>query len=251
MSDDDATIVDELIALAQEPSGEWLLQFRGLVGARQYRHLYKLLRSLSPPGSRVLDWGVANGHFSYFLQRAGYDTFGYSLEDLTFAPLLGDASYGFVRGGPDQPVDLPFRTGSFDLVVSVGVLEHVREAGGEEAASLSEIQRILRPGGAFVAYHFPRRGSWVEFLARRTPGKPQHQYLYSRREVAELAGASGLRLEQVRRYAFLPRNMWSKAPRFIRNSRFVAGTWDALDALLARALAPLCTYYWFVARKPE
>jgi len=251
MRADDARIVDELVTLAQEPSGEWLLQFRGLVGARQYRHLYRLLRSVAPPGSRVLDWGVANGHFSYFLQRAGYETFGYSLEDLTFDPLLGDPSYGFVRGGPSQVVELPFRTGSFDVVVSVGVLEHVREVGGDEAASLREIHRILRPGGAFVAYHFPRRRSWVEFLARRTPGKPQHEYLYSRREIAELAGAADLQLEEVRRYAFLPRNLWSKAPSFARNSRLVAATWDALDTLLASLLAPLCTYYWFVARKPE
>ena len=247
----DSTILDELVDLAQEPSGEWLLQFRGLVGARQYRHLYKLVRSIAAPGSRVLDWGVANGHFSYFLQRADYDTFGYSLEDLTFAPLLDDPSYAFVLGGPEQPVDLPFQTGSFDVVVSVGVLEHVREVGGTEAESLREIHRILRPGGAFVAYHFPRRRSWVEFLARRTPGKPQHEYLYSRREIAELADGAQLRLEQVHRYAFLPRNMWSKAPGFMRNSRFIAAAWDGLDTILASALAPLCTYYWFVARKPE
>lgn len=251
MSDADAEIVDELVALAQEPTGEWLLQFRGLVGARQYRHLHKLVRSLASPGCRVLDWGVANGHFSYFLLRTGYDTFGYSLEDLTFAPLLGESAFGFVRGGPSQPVELPFQTGSFDVVVSVGVLEHVREVGGTEADSLREIQRILRPGGAFVAYHFPRRRSWVEFLARRTPGKPQHEYLYSRREIADLVEGANLRLEQVRRYAFLPRNMWSKAPLSLRNSRVVASAWDGLDTLLASLLAPLCTYYWFVARKPE
>ena len=251
MSTDDETIIDELVAFAQEGTGEWLLPFRGLVGARQYRRLYRLLRSLAAPGARVFDWGVANGHFSYFLVRAGYDTFGYSLEDLTFAPLMREPEYRFARGGFSQPVELPFRAESFDVVVSVGVLEHVREAGGDEVASLREIHRILRPGGAFIAYHFPHRGSWVEFLARRMPGKSGHQYLYSRRQIAALAGAADLRLEHVQRYAFLPRNLWGKAPRLARNSRLVAATWDGLDALLARLLAPLCTYFCFVARKPE
>ncbi len=42
-------------------------------------------------------------------------------------------------------------------------------------------------------------------------------------------------------------NLWGKAPRYVCNSRVVAATWDGLDVLLAR----LCTYFCFVARKPE
>ena len=249
MSVSDATILDELVAFAQDETGQWLLPFRGLVSARQYRHLYRKMRSLAAPGARVLDWGVATGHFSYFLMRAGYDAVGYSLEDLTFVPLRREPAYRFVRGSVRQPVALPFRAASFDVVVSVGVLEHVRETGGDEVASLREIHRVLRPGGAFIAYHLPQSTSWVELVARATPGKHAHRFRYDRRAIAEMIAAAGLRLEDVGRYAFLPRNVWGRAPRTIRNSRLVATAWDGLDAILGRVLAPSCTYYWAVARR--
>jgi len=209
------------------------------------------VRAIAPPGARILDWGIANGHFSYFLVRAGYRTYGYSLEDLTFARLLDDPAYGFVRGGPARPIALPFRDASFDVVASVGVLEHVRETGGDELASLREIARILRPGGCFLCYHFPNRTSWVEFLARQIPGKPHHSSLYARTEILALVGGAGMRLESLRRYAILPRNTWGAMPAAFRNSRLVASGWDALDGFLERLLPPLCTYFSFVARKPS
>jgi len=44
-------------------------------------------------------------------------------------------------------LDLPFATGSFDLVVANLVLHHIRPL----PALLSEVARVLRPGGRFVA----------------------------------------------------------------------------------------------------
>ncbi len=37
----------------------------------QYRPLYRAMRKYVKPGAHVLDWGSGNGHFSYFLLRAG------------------------------------------------------------------------------------------------------------------------------------------------------------------------------------
>jgi SAM-dependent methyltransferase len=44
---------------------------------------------------------------------------------------------------------LPFANGSFDAVLTVNVLEHGRP--GEAQAAVSEVWRVLRPGGAFLA----------------------------------------------------------------------------------------------------
>jgi len=43
----------------------------------------------------------------------------------------------------------------FDAVVSVGVLEHVKETGGSEIGSLREIFRILKLNGYLSVTTFP------------------------------------------------------------------------------------------------
>src|SRR5438445_7514968 len=47
---------------------------------------------------------------------------------------------------PGRGEDLPFAGDTFDLVVSVWVLEHLRTP----ERVLGEVQRVLRPGGHFV-----------------------------------------------------------------------------------------------------
>ncbi len=69
---DDEDIFAELVALSKTEAGKGLLQFRNLASAHQYKSFYKLFRRYVLPQSKVLDWGTGNGHFSYFLGRAGY-----------------------------------------------------------------------------------------------------------------------------------------------------------------------------------
>ena len=59
---------------------------------------------------------------------------------------------------------LPFADGSFDLVTANMVLEHLQEP----AAQLSEIFRVLRPGGVFVGLT-PNRVGYQAALARCIP----------------------------------------------------------------------------------
>jgi SAM-dependent methyltransferase len=75
---------------------------------------------------------------------------------------------------------IPFPDGYFDVVVSNQVFEHVREP----LPCLFEINRVLRPGGRFLAL-FPTRDIWWEghlglWLPHRFYGQPKFQRRYIR-----------------------------------------------------------------------
>ncbi len=235
----DAEVLAEL-----EASGEqW--QFRSRVGSHQYLRLYDLVRRHLEPGAHVLDWGAANGHFSYFLVRSGFRATGYSLFDDAIPEAVSATGYRLVVGDPSDPVTLPFEDGAFDAVSSIGVLEHVRETGGDERASLREIVRVLRPGGAFICFHLPNRSSWIDGLLRLA-GAQHHAYRYTSRDVLALVQASGMELVETRRYALLPRNPMHHLP-LAQSERF-AQVYDAADGLLGSLLPWICTNHYFVAR---
>ena len=247
---DDDRILRELMDRA-ERGGMQLPQFGSFAGARQYRRLQRMARRHLPAGACVLDWGTGFGHFSYFLTRAGYRVTGYAIEGVSAAAWLDEPYERFVGGSPADPVRLPFADGEFDAVASVGVLEHVRETGGDESASLAEIVRVLRPGGVFLCYHFPNRTSWIDFVSSRVPGKHHHVHRYGRADIERLMLDAGLELLEIARYGFLPRNLLNRLPAGLRRARWTADLWDALDAALGAAFAPLCQNFAFVARLPR
>lgn len=234
------------------------LQFATYVGAYQYCKLYELMEQYVPAGSQVLDWGTGSGHFSYYLMRAGYQACGFGFSDW---PLLcqdvarenspsTQRAYAYQQGSPAQPITLPFTDASFDAVVSVGVLEHVRETGGDELASLKEVYRILKPGGCFICYHFPNRYSWIEFLARRTQ-RFSHPYLFTGNDIRALVKATPFQLLNLGRYALLPRNIWQTSiARHPRWGPLAGAFYNQLDQGVGGLLPMVCQNYYFVVRKP-
>ncbi|MGD1930264.1 MAG: methyltransferase domain-containing protein [Leptolyngbyaceae cyanobacterium] len=226
------------------------LQFATYVSAYQYLRLYDLMRRYVQPGSQVLDWGTGSGHFSYFLAQAGYQPSGFGFSDYPlFCQNLPSVTYHYQQGSPSTPVELPFGDGTFDAVVSVGVLEHVRETGGQEIASLQEIHRILKPGGCFLCYHFPNRYSWIEFLARFTQ-RFSHPYLFTAADIRALVQEAQFDLLEMGRYALLPRNIWQSSA--LRDEGFgpaIATAYNQLDRGLGWLLPMICQNYLFVARK--
>jgi len=245
----DDVILDELVDAARRFPDRQLLQFRSRIGANQYRRLYRLVRAFTREGALVLDWGSGNGHFTYFLQRAGRAAHGFSLLPGTFRAWIPDPEYPFIQGGESEPVQLPYADAMFDAVVSVGVLEHVRETGGDESRSLREIVRVLKPGGVFICYHFPNQHSWIDRVARRFPDMHRHEFRYTARDIRGLVAGAGLRLEAVGRYGGLPRNSAGALPDRLARSRIAAAVWDAGDAALGSVLSRWCQNYYFVARK--
>ncbi len=247
---DDISIISEIVALAEKNPEIRISHLQNFASTYQFRFMYRFFRKYVSRGAGVLDWGVGNGHFSYFLMRSGYNVCGFSFENFPAEVGLSDTHYRFVRGNAMDPVRLPFKDCSFAAVASVGVLEHVKETGGDEVASLGEIARILKPDGVFVCCHLPNRYSLIEALARCFPNKHYHKFRYTGSDIAALVKQSKLQLVETKRYGFLPRNIWQYAPKRLRHTRIFALAWDILDALLAFPFTLLCRNYIFVARKP-
>lgn len=242
-------IFRELAALQQQdPACADLLQFRRRITARQYGRLYDLVRRYVPSGAAVLDWGCGNGHASFGLQRLGFNVTGFSFEELGLRRHL--EGYKFERGSQGEPARLPFANAAFEAVLSVGVLEHVRETGGSEEASLREIARVLAPGGVFICYHLPNRYSAIEAVTRNFfPGRYSHPHRYDGADIERMCEVAGLQLLERRRYGVVPRNFWAALPGWIGDSQLLCGAWDAVDTALGRVLGVLAQNHWFVARK--
>lgn len=223
-------------------------QFENVATQAQYRVPYLVAASHVNRGDHVLDWGCGNGHFSLFLESLGAEVTGYSFEPRPRA-MAGSSSFTFVSGGAIDPRSLPFANAGFDAVIGVGVLEHVWETGGDEADSLAELARVVKPGGVLLTFHLPSDTGWIESVVR-TLGLKKH--LHGRRfgaeRIHELWTAAGFTIVDIGRYNALPRAELRLLPGFLRHSAAFAQAYDFVDNVIARMLPRVCTNYFVVAR---
>jgi SAM-dependent methyltransferase len=199
-----------LTRIANEtPSHRFLAHSTQAVYRRQVRYLSNLLNGRldrSRKSIKVLDWGCGKGHITYLLLEEGLDVTSCDVDnsaaDSTFGqetPILKRLEKTVIP--LRDPISLPFETASFDCVTSFGVLEHV----STDIGSLKEVRRVLRPGGLFFVTFLPFRFSWTQALARLR-GNSYHDRLYSIRQVAELAQATGFKLESIWLAQLFPKN---------------------------------------------
>ncbi len=228
--------------------GDGSVAFGCLMSVRQYARLYDITLKYVSAGARCLDWGGGDGHFAYFLSQNSYKASLYAFGRPTFiAQEIKEGKINFIQGDKDAPVELPYGAASMDAVFSVGVLEHVTEFGGSESASLEEIARILKPGGRFVCYHFPNKGSWIEALSRKLGGH-YHANTYTKKQIEKLfEPCFDIRL--IYRYAFLPRNSLRRLPKFLGNNPVLALLFDTVDRVASRLLPWFCQNWLVVAEK--
>lgn len=107
---------------------------------------WRVMSDKLAPGAAVLDVGCGLGSWAFFLASRGFKAVAvdFSTELLRKARARGPAG---VRWAAGLAGALPFASGTFDGLISWGVIEHYEE-GPEEV--LSEFARVLRPGGRLV-----------------------------------------------------------------------------------------------------
>ncbi len=134
-----------------------------------------------PEATCVLDLGCGGGTYVRYLAGLGHHSIGldYSLPSLERARAADPGPKGLYLAG--EAYALPFRTASFGLVVSIGVLQTL----GEPARAIAEMARVLRPGGSLVVEALNRRAlvSRVRSMVARVRGESERVRLLDPEEV--------------------------------------------------------------------
>ena len=154
---------------------------------------------------KILDWGGQYGHVTKILSTY------FTNVDLYLPLSVGDyESKRFIKtfinefheifeientinGFQHEIINLP--DNSYDVVISSGVLEHVREEGkNKEIDSLKEIHRVLKSDGRFIIWNLPHKKSFVEFI-NKILGRSVHEFKYTKNEIIKLAFESNFEIE--------------------------------------------------------
>lgn len=165
-----------------------------------------------------LDAGAGFGRHAFEAARRGARVVALDYADAettatraTFAAMAfageinGDRLVGVLRGDATR---LPFRDGAFDCIITSEVLEHINN----DTQALSELARVLRPGGtlaATVPAWFPEKINWLlsdEYHAPFVQGG--HLRIYSATELKGKIRDAGLALRGTHRAHGLHSPYW-------------------------------------------
>ena len=154
------------------------------------------------PGDLVLDAGAGFGRHAFELARLGANVV--ALDYAADEVITTRGTFGAMVEAGEIPVEryvaalqgdatrLPFDDASFDRVITSEVLEHIQD----DVTAISELVRVLRPGGTFactVPTWFPEKINWMlsdEYHAPKSVGG--HVRIYSATELTAKLRTAGL-----------------------------------------------------------
>lgn len=177
--------------------------FGGRSGQLVLRKDLAALAALLPPApGRLLDIPCGTGIYTAQLAGLGYAVVP---ADASAAMLVVVGQRGLAGARLCSIHELPFAAGTFDGTVTLRLFSHFTH--GEIAQALSELRRVIRPGGRMVFDTFrwtPRRWPVVRrFVAQ------EHIHEIAPAQVERLIGEAGLRIVTVEtRYLFSP--IWQR-----------------------------------------
>jgi SAM-dependent methyltransferase len=184
------------------------------------RPLWRQLERWVPDSGRVLEAGCGAGSVLAYLRQCGASAVG-----IDYAEASLHSAKGQVSSLPLAVADvarMPFRDGTFDCVVSMGVVEHFE---GGPAPVLREHRRVMRENGLLLIA-VPRLSiakRWNDWTELRLAGRPHrvskdrvvtrvtsprvtptpseslsfHQYEFPRHFVMSMLGSSGFEVRSI------------------------------------------------------
>jgi len=169
--------------------------------------------NINPEGT-MLDLGCGEGRHIFGLMEKfpdlkciGLDPHIESLdkafEGLKFLESISNTKTNFLSG---SAYSLPFSDGSFDLVVCSEVLEHLHDYKD----AIKEINRVLKPGGQFLASvpaEFPEKICWLLSEAyQNQPGG--HLRIFKKNELIKEVAEHNFSFESSQRFHSIHSAYW-------------------------------------------
>jgi ubiquinone/menaquinone biosynthesis C-methylase UbiE len=160
-------------------------------------HIQKFVHSLGQ-AERALDVGCGDGRLTAELDALKLFAADVSLVALDRARARLDSDIQLIELEPDA--ELPLEDSQFDLVLCAETLEHVRDV----QLLLSEIRRVLRPGGTLaITTPAHSRLTGLKLLIRGfdsgfDPFSP-HLRFFTKRSLTQLLGELGYDVRSMRR----------------------------------------------------
>ncbi len=123
------------------------------------RRLHKLGADAWPKDAQVVELFCGRGNGLNALQRLGFA----NLEGVDLSPALLAAYTGTAKRMVADCRHLPFENSSRDILIVQGGLHHLPEVPGDLERVVSEVRRVLRPGGRFMVVE-PWRTPFLQFV---------------------------------------------------------------------------------------
>lgn len=190
MSDNDRNAIELYRGL-----GAGWLQERSDPAHTQF--IVDLVLSRTVPGDKILDVCCGYGRITFPLLSAGREVCGIDISETLIdkAQVLADSTHvdrkRFVVGNMKS---LPYDDGAFDFVLCVWASFNFLIERAEQLTALSEIRRVLRPGGGALIecpYHAENTGA-----QRHTTEGLDYAYMpLTAENLVELANAASLQVE--------------------------------------------------------
>ncbi len=186
----------------RQDEGMWAGEnFEGLVRSSQNRTLFQIFkRHLKKTNLKILEAGCGMGTWVFNLEKMGHSVIGIDYMESTIRKLKDYDPDFPVQQGDVENLDFPDNT--FDVYVSLGVLEHFKE-GPHQA--LKEGRRVLKPDGlVFITVPYlsllrklvahPMRDLY--FLLRKIQNKKYYfwEYRYSKEELENFLKSTGFKI---------------------------------------------------------
>jgi ubiquinone/menaquinone biosynthesis C-methylase UbiE len=197
-----------------------------------FQNHWRVFRNILGPikNGTALEVGCGRGSMGAFFADSGFETHlvdtstaalgsardNFRIDNLTASAICGDA------------LNIPYADNSFDVVVSIGLLEHFEDIG----TPVREQLRVLQPGGVMLGYVVPERPLSVQTLAtpvntglralhklsRRNNGpaaaakEPLYRNNYAARDYLKIADEFGVR--EAGSFGMFPVPLVSHSPAF-------------------------------------
>ena len=170
--------------------------------ARHYlRKRLRLILSLVPAGSRVLDIGCGTGRLAVHLRRNGLTMVGLDSSREMLKQLNVRQGIGVVQAEFER---LPFRSESFEAAATIATLHHAVQVVVLERM-LQEIVRVVKPGGLLILWdHNPNNPYWHWLMPRLPQDRGGYRLVSLRELMGRLRAIGRLEMVQIRRMGAVP-----------------------------------------------